>query len=85
MKNLVKKEGSIYDIQTLNQISVILIVGISQFLHKLNRVPPEVLRAEVRDVHDADVGRNQPPALAGEVGEEEPVNGGREGGREGRV
>jgi len=49
-------------------------------------VPPEVLRAEVRDVHDADVGHDQPPALAGEVGDEEPVGwkeGGREEGREG--
>jgi len=49
-------------------------------------VPPEVLRAEVRDVHDADVGDDQPPALAGEVEDEESVGwkeGEREEGREG--
>lgn len=36
-------------------------------------MPSEVLRAEVRDVHHADVGRDVTPALAGEVGEEESV------------
>ena len=61
-------------------------MGVPKLLHKLDRVPPEVLRAEVRDVHDADVGDDQPPALAGEVEDEESVGwkeGEREEGREG--